>query len=196
MAEPTPSHRRLLSRDVSLLLVIDVQERYIPHLFEGARVVEATRRLIEGAKLVGVPILHTEQYPQGLGPTTQPLRDALPPGQAAFSKLAMSCMAEPGFADALRAKGREQVVVAGIEAHACVNQTAHELLAAGYETHVVIDAISARFERDYRIAIERLVHVGAVPTTVEAVLLEWVRTARVPEFQQVRALIREPLPGA
>lgn len=196
MAEPTRSHRGLLARDASLLLVIDVQERYIPHLFEGARVVEATRRLVEGAKLVGVPIVHTEQYPEGLGPTTKPLRDALPQGQAAFPKLAMSCMAEPGFADALRATGRAQVVVAGIEAQACVNQTVHELLAAGYETHVAVDAISARFERDYRIAIERLVQAGAVPTTVEAVLLEWVRTARAAEFQQVRALIRDPLPDA
>jgi nicotinamidase-related amidase len=187
---------RLLDRAASLLLVIDVQERYLPHLFEGARVVEATRRLIEAAKLVAVPVLHTEQYPQGIGATTQVLRDALPAGQEPFSKLTMSCMAEPGFADALRATGRTQVVVAGIEAQACVNQTVHELLEAGYETHLVVDAVSARFERDYRVAVERLTRAGAVPTTVEAVLLEWVRSARAPEFQQVRALIRDPLPGA
>ncbi|MEW6270331.1 MAG: isochorismatase family protein [Thermodesulfobacteriota bacterium] len=195
MADPARSRARLLDRNDSLLLVIDVQERYIPHLFEGVRVVEATRRLIEAAKLVSVPILHTEQYPQGIGHTTPAVRDALPAGQPAFEKLTMSCMAEPGFADALRARRRAQVVVAGIEAQACVNQTVHELLAAGYETHLVVDAVSARFERDYRIAVERLTHAGAVPTTVEAVLLEWVRTARAPEFQQVRALIRDPLPA-
>lgn len=185
----------LLDRNDSVLLVIDVQERYLPHLFEGARVVEASRRLIEAAKLVAVPILHTEQYPQGIGHTAAVLRDALPAGQTPIEKLTMSCMAEPGFADALAAVGRRQVVVAGIEAQACVNQTVHELLAAGYEVHLVVDAVSARFRRDYEIAVERLVRAGAVPTTVEAVLLEWVRSARAPEFQEVRALIRDPLPG-
>ncbi|HEY8515751.1 MAG TPA: isochorismatase family protein [Candidatus Binatia bacterium] len=194
MAE-TRRPARLLERNESLLLVIDVQERYLPHLFEGARVVEATRRLVEGAKLVSVPILYTEQYPQGIGRTAQALRDALPAGQPPFEKLAMSCMAEPGFADALRAQGRSQIVVAGIEAQACVNQTVHELLAAGYEAHLVVDAVSARFERDYRVAVERLTQAGAVPTTVEAVLLEWVRSARAPEFQQIRSLIRDPLPA-
>jgi nicotinamidase-related amidase len=196
MVEQERAVARLLDRKDSLLLVIDVQERYIPHLFEGARVVEATRRLIEAAKLVSVPIVHTEQYPQGIGHTTESVRDALPAGQRPFEKLTMSCMAEPGFADVLRARDRSQVVVAGIEAQACVNQTVHELLAAGYETHLVIDAVSARFRRDYEVAVERLTRAGAVPTTVEAVLLEWVRSARAPEFQQVRALIKDPLPGS
>jgi len=186
----------LLDRDGSVLVVIDVQERYIPHLFEGARVVEATRRLIEAAKLVGVPILVTEQYPEGLGPTTPVVRDALPRGVKAIAKRSMSCAGEPAFVEALRTTGRTQVVIAGIEAQACVNQTVHELIAADYETHLVVDAVSARFRRDYEIAVERQVRAGAVPTTVEAVLLEWVRTADAPEFQAVRALIRDPLPGS
>ena len=185
----------LLDRDESVLVIIDVQERYIPHLYEGARVVEAARRLIEGAKLVGVPVLVTEQYPEGLGPTTQALRDILPRDTKPIPKRTMSCVAEPAFVDALRACGRSQVVVAGIEAQACVNQTVHELLAAELETHVVVDALSSRFRRDYEVAVERQIRAGAVPTTVEAVLLEWVRTADAPEFQQIRQLIRDPLPG-
>lgn len=186
----------LLDRDESVLVVIDVQERYIPHLYEGARVVEATRRLIEGAKLVGVPILLTEQYPEGLGPTTETVRDALPSRLKPIAKRTMSCASEPAFVQALGATGRTQIVVAGIEAQACVNQTVHELIAADYETHLVIDAVSARFKRDYDVAVERLIRAGAVPTTVEAVLLEWVRTADAPEFQDIRQLIRDPLPGA
>jgi len=184
----------LLDRNESVLLVIDVQERYIAHLFEGARVVEATRRLIEAAKLVGVPILVTEQYPQGLGHTTPVVRDALPRGVAPIGKMTMSCAGEPSFVEALRASNRAQIVVAGIEAQACVNQTVHELIAADYETHLVVDAVSARFRRDYDVAVERMVRAGAVPTTVESVLLEWVRSAHAPEFQAVRALIRDPLP--
>lgn len=185
----------LLDRDESVLVIIDVQERYIPHLHEGARVVEAARRLIEGAKLVGVPILVTEQYPEGLGHTTPVLRDILPADTTPISKRTMSCVAEPAFVDALRETGRTQVVIAGIEAQACVNQTVHELIAAQLETHIVVDALSSRFRRDYEVAVERQIGAGAVPTTVEAVLLEWVRTADAPEFQKIRQLIRDPLPA-
>lgn len=184
----------LLDRGDSVLVVIDVQERYLPHLFEGARVVEASRRLIEAAKLVTVPILVTEQYPRGIGHTTAAVREALPAGVTPIEKLSMSCLGAPEFAARLAGLGRRQVVVAGIEAQACVNQTVHQLLENGYAVHLVVDAISARFARDYRIAIERLVRAGAIPTTVEAVLLEWVRTAESPEFQPIRALIRDPLP--
>lgn len=185
----------LLDRNESVLVIIDVQERYIPHLHEGARVVEAARRLIEGAKLVGVPILVTEQYPEGLGHTTPVLRDILPADTTPISKRTMSCVGEPDFVEALRETGRTQVVIAGIEAQACVNQTVHELIAAQLETHIVVDALSSRFRRDYEVAVERQIGAGAVPTTVEAVLLEWVRTADAPEFQQIRQLIRDPLPA-
>lgn len=185
----------LLDRNESVLVIIDVQERYIPHLHEGARVVEAARRLIEGAKLVGVPILVTEQYPEGLGHTTPVLRDILPADTTPISKRTMSCVGEPDFVEALRETGRTQVVIAGIEAQACVNQTVHELIAAQLETHIVVDAMSSRFRRDYEVAVERQIGAGAVPTTVEAVLLEWVRTADAPEFQKIRQLIRDPLPA-
>lgn len=185
----------MLDRAQSLLVVIDVQERYLPHLHESERVVEATRRLIEGAKLVGVPILHTEQYPQGIGPTAAVLRQALPANAEAVQKLSMSCLGNRDFAALLRASGRRQVLVAGIEAHACVNQTVHDLLAADYQTYVAVDALSSRFRRDYEVAVARLARAGAIVCTVESVLLEWVRTAESPEFQAVRALIREPLPG-
>ncbi|MBM4244487.1 MAG: isochorismatase family protein [Deltaproteobacteria bacterium] len=185
----------LLDWNESVLVVIDVQERYIPHLYEGARVVEATRRLIEGAKLVGVPVLVTEQYPEGLGHTTPALRGILPAATKPIAKRTMSCVGEPDFVEALRATERAQVVIAGIEAQACVNQTVHDLLSADCETHIVIDAMSSRFRRDYDVAVERQIRAGAIPTTVEAVLLEWVRTADAPEFQKIRALIRDPLPA-
>lgn len=186
----------LLDRGSSALLVIDVQERYLPHLYEGERVVEAARRLIEGAKLVGVPVLLSEQYPRGLGPTSAVLREALAPGVQPIEKLSLSCLGAPGFVAALRATGRRQILVAGIEAHACVSHTAHDLLAAGFEVHLAVDALSSRFRRDYEIGVDRLLRAGGVPTTAEAALFEWVRTAEAPEFQAIRFLIRDPLPGA
>jgi nicotinamidase-related amidase len=185
----------LLDRSSSVLVVIDVQERYVPHLHEGPRVVEAVRRLIEGAKLVGVPILATEQYPQGLGHTAPAVRQALPADVTPTQKLTMSCLGEPKFVDQLLATGRRQVVVCGIEGHACVNQTANQLLERDFAVHLVIDAISSRYVSDYQIAVDRLLRAGATPTTVESVLLEWVRSAEAPEFQPIRALIRDPLPG-
>jgi nicotinamidase-related amidase len=185
----------MLDRGDSVLVVIDVQERYLPHLYEGARVVEATRRMIAGAKLVGVPILVTEQYPKGVGHTAPAVREVLPEGFRPIEKLSMSCLGAPEFAERLARTGRRQVAVVGIEAQACVNQTVHQLLQQGFTVHLVVDAISSRFRRDYELAVDRLVRAGAIATTVEAALLEWVRTAEAPEFQSIRALIRDPLPA-
>jgi nicotinamidase-related amidase len=109
---------------------------------------------------------------------------------AVIEKLSMSCCGAPAFIAALRALQRSQVVVCGIEAHACVNQTVHDLLEAGYAVHLPYDAISARFEHDYRAAWEKMLGSGAVPSTVEMVCLEWVRTAAAPEFKAVQKLLK------
>ncbi len=193
----TPGSRELtlLDRTRSVLVVIDVQERYLPHLHQGARLVEAVRRLARGAGLAEVPVAITEQYPQGLGPTSAAVREALPPASAFFSKLSMSCLGAQEFRDWLDASGRDQVVLCGIEAHACVAQTAIELLASGHRVHLVRDAVTSRFPFDGEVAAARLVLAGVVPMTVEGVLLEWARTAESPLFQPIRALIREPLPS-
>jgi nicotinamidase-related amidase len=185
----------MLDRGDSVLVVIDVQERYLPHLHEGARVVEGARRMIAGAKLVGVPILVTEQYPKGVGHTAPAVREVLPEDFRPIEKLSMSCLGAPEFAERLARTGRRQVAVVGIEAQACVSQTVHQLLQQGYTVHLVVDAVSSRFPRDYEIAVDRLIRAGAIATTVEAALLEWVRTAEAPEFQSIRALIRDPLPA-
>lgn len=196
MSQSPSREPRMLLRASSVLLLIDVQEKYEPHLFEAARVIEGSRRLLEGARLCDVPVLVTEQYPRGLGHTVEVLRRALPAGTQAIEKLTMSCLGEPTFAEALAATARRQVVVCGIEAHACVNQTVHDLIAGGYEVHLAEDAISARFPRDLEVALRRLEQIGARPSTVETVLLEWVRSAAAPEFSAIRRLIRDPLPGS
>ena len=194
MAESKAKGSGLLERDRSVLVVIDVQERYMPHLREPRRLLEAVRRLILGAQEVGVPLLLTEQYPQGLGPTNSDLLEVLDPPVTPIEKRTMSCLSEPAFVKELESLNRDQIVIAGIEGHACVHQTVHEALSGGYETHVVVDAIDSRFPRDCEVALERAARAGATQTTVESVLLEWVRTADAPEFQAVRSLIRDPLP--
>ena len=184
------SHPRTLDRARTVLVVIDVQEAYRGRTVEHERMVRAVRRLIEAAKVVGVPLLATEQYSKGLGHLVPEVADGLPAGSPVIEKLSMSCCGAPAFVEALRALQRTQVVVCGIEAHACVNQTVHDLLEAGYGVHVPYDAISARSEHDYRVAWDKMVGSGAVPSTVEMACLEWVRTAALPEFKQIHRLIK------
>lgn len=184
------SHPRLLDRAHSALLVIDVQEGYRGHTVEHERMVRRVRTLVEAAKVMDVPVLATEQYPKGLGRTQPEVAEGFPPGTPVIEKMSMSCCGQPRFVAALDALARAQIVVCGIEAQACVNQTVHELLARGYQVHVPYDAISARFETDYRIGWEKIVGSGAVPATVEMVCLEWVRTAEAPQFKAIHKLIK------
>ena len=184
------SHPRTLDRAQSVVVVIDVQEAYRGRTVEHERTVRGVRRLIEAAKVVGVPLLATEQYPKGLGHLVPEVAEGLPAGSTVIEKLSMSCCGAPAFVDALRALQRTQVVVCGIEAHACVNQTVHDLLEAGYRVHLPYDAISARFEHDYRTAWDKMLGSGAVPSTVEMVCLEWVRTAAAPEFKAIQKLLK------
>lgn len=181
---------RMLERNDSVLVVIDVQEGYRNQTLEHERMVRGVRRLVEAAKIMAVPILATEQYPKGLGHMQPEVADGFPPEQAVFEKMSMSCCRQPAFAERLTTLGHSQVVVCGIEAHACVNQTVHDLLARGFQVHVPYDAISARFETDYRIGWEKVIGSGAVPSTVEMVCLEWVRTAEAPEFKAIHRLIK------
>ena len=184
------AHLRLLDRAQSLLVVIDVQEAYRNLTVEYDRMVRGVRRLVEAAKVVEVPILATEQYPKGLGHLIPEVAEVLPAGLEIIEKVTLSCCGERRFVERIEALGRRQVLVCGIETHACVNQTVHDLLDRGYRVHVPFNAISSRFEHDYRIGWEKLVGSGAVPTTVEMACLEWVRTAQAPEFKAIHKLIK------
>jgi nicotinamidase-related amidase len=184
------SHPRMLDRARSALVVIDVQEGYRGHTVEHARMVRGVRTLIDAAVLMQVPIIATEQYPKGLGHLQPEVADGLPPATPIIEKMSMSCCGQPRFVAALAALGRTQIVVCGIEAHACVNQTVHELLARGYQVHVPYTALSARSADDYRVGWEKMIGSGAVPASVEMICLEWVRSAEAPEFKAVHKLIK------
>ncbi len=183
-------HPRVLERDESVLLIIDIQEAYRGRTVEHDRMVAAARRLLEAARVLSIPVLVTEQYPAGLGHTQPEIAEALPPEVRPVEKMSMSCCGQPAFVERLRSLSRSQVVVCGIEAHACVNQTVHDLLDRGFTVHVPHDAISARFEHDLRVGWEKMIGSGAVPSTVEMACLEWVRTADAPEFKAIHRLIK------
>jgi len=180
----------MLDRTRSALLVIDVQEGYRGHTVDHERMVRAVRMLVDAATLLEVPVLATEQYPKGIGHLQPEVAEGLPSATEIIEKMSMSCCGQPRFVAALEGLARSQIVVCGIEAHACVNQTVHDLLARGYQVHVPLDAVSARRELDLRAGWEKIVGSGAVPATVEMVCLEWVRTAESPQFKAIHKLIK------
>lgn len=169
----------------STLCVIDVQEKLLPVVSGADRVVERCVRLAAAAELLGVPAILTEQYPHGLGPTTPALAGRLPP---AVSKMAFSCCGSEAFVAALPATAAT-VVLAGLETHVCVTQTALDLLARGFGVFVAVDAVASRHALDHEVGLRRLEAAGAVLTTSEAVLFEWCRSAAHPQFQAVRRLV-------
>ncbi len=174
----------LIDGQNACFLLIDVQERLCPVMADPRRVIVNGQRLLRGAALLDVPVLATEQNPGGIGPTMADLRPLLP-ADATLEKMSFSAAGEPAILDRLRAFGRRQVVISGIEAHVCVTQTALGLLAAGFEVFVVADACSSRHAADETAAMARLTANGVGVVTTEAVLFEWMGRADHPRFRDV-----------
>jgi len=176
----------------SVLVIIDVQERLAGAMDPAVRdcVIRNTGILLDAAGRLGVPVLVTEQYPKGLGPTVAKVSGMLPEGTAAFEKTCFSCAAAAPFSAALEEGGRSQVILAGMEAHVCVLQTALELRAAGREVFVVEDACCSRHARNHANAIERMRAAGVIVTNTESVVFEWLRDARNEHFKAISAQLR------
>jgi nicotinamidase-related amidase len=174
-----------LHASTSALCVIDVQERLVPAMAEGERVVARCRRLSEAARLVNVPTILTEQYPKGLGSTIATLAEILPPP---LTKMSFSCCGGADFSAAIPA-GVSAMVLCGLETHVCVAQTALDLLAAGTAVFIAVDAVTSRHPIDHETALRRLEAAGAIVTTSEAILFEWCGTAEHPQFQAIRRLV-------
>jgi nicotinamidase-related amidase len=189
--QPLPRSPELMSCGDTALLVVDVQQRLAPAINGASQVVWNVRRLIDGAKILGLPVIGTEQYPKGLGPTVAELAERLGP---APSKLTFSCGGCPGLFDELRGRGVHKILVCGMESHVCVQQTVLDLLADGWRVYVAVDAVGSRFEVDYRTALARMDSAGATLTSTEAALFEWCEVAGTPEFKQISALAREQTP--
>ena len=176
-----------LTATTSVLIVVDVQDKLLTKIPTAAELVRNTAFLLDVAALVGVPARGTEQYPKGLGPTNADLACRLPPALPA--KTAFSCCGAAGFLTELRGLARPNVVVAGMEAHVCVSQTALDLLEAGFTVFLPVDALASRYAIDHGTALRRLERAGAIPTTVEAVAFEWIGDASHPQFKAVSRLV-------
>jgi nicotinamidase-related amidase len=178
------------------ILLVDVQERLCTAMPPAtlAQLVKYAQALLGAARELGIPVIATEQYPKGLGPTLPGLRELLP--AAPLAKMTFSCGADPGFAAALEAirlrlREREaQIVIAGMETHVCVFQTARDLVAAGLEVQVCADAVASRTEEHRRIGLELCRDAGALVTTAETALFDLLGVCGTPAFKKVSQLVK------
>jgi len=176
----------------SCLLVIDIQTRLTAAM--PVKVLDRLKRnatlLITAARTLSIPVLATQQYPQGLGPLEPQISEVLPPDCRHYEKTCFSCAGAAGFMRELGTLGRKQVILAGIEAHVCILQTAIDLKNAGYDAFVVIDAVSSRQRDNYENAIVRLQQAGIICCNTESIIFEWLRDARHEHFKIIAAMIK------
>ena len=181
-------HPKILDRNKSALLIIDIQEKIYKVVRKHEKLIENVLKLIKGFKILDLPIYYTEQYPKGLGPTISKIKEELV-GDA-IQKLTFSCSGAENLFEELRNNNIEQVIVCGIESHVCVQQTVLDLLANGFQVNVPANAVSSRFKIDYKTAIKRINKNGAEITTAESVLFELLQICATPEFKQISALVK------
>ncbi len=179
----------MLQREDAALVVVDVQGKLAQLMHNKSELFDNLRRMIQGAKILGVPILVTEQYPQGIGPTIAEIADLLTDVES-ISKTSFSCCGEETFNAALQGFKRRQILLTGIETHICVHQTALQLIDAGYEVQVVADAVSSRTLDNKTIGINKMQGAGAVITSTETALYELLKAAEGPMFKAVLRLVK------
>ncbi|MFA4928335.1 MAG: isochorismatase family protein [Patulibacter sp.] len=175
-----------LRPDRAVLVVIDVQTAFRPVIEDFARIAARSARMVQGARALGIPILVTEQYPDGLGTTVPEIADVLPDDAPRLPKTVFSATRAPGF----HLSGRDQVLLVGIEAHVCVQATALDLRRQGLLVHVATDAVGSRTAEDRAAGLGRVSAAGAVLGTTESMLLELLGDARSPQFKTIQELIR------
>jgi nicotinamidase-related amidase len=175
----------VLDRGRAALVVVDVQEAFRPAVRDFDAVAGGAATLVRGARILGLPVVVSEQYPRGLGATVPEVAEHLD-GVEPIDKVCFSAAAADGFDLA----GRDQVLLCGIESHVCVSQTAHDLLERGVEVHVARDAVSSRTEENRELGLHKMESAGAVVTSVETALFELLGAAGTDEFKQVQGLIK------
>ncbi len=191
-----PVEEALVERNSFALVIIDIQERLAAAMSDRTRVAVAAGKLAQTAAVVDAPVIVTRQYPQGLGPNIPELEEVLTSlaergaNVQSVDKTAFCCAAEPAFEDVLRATGRRQVVIAGMETHICVVQTAIVLAAQGYTVHVAADACCSRDSSFHDLALDRMRAVGVIVTTSESVMYEAIGRAGTDDFKRLLGIVK------
>ncbi len=181
-------HDTLLRRDDTLLLVIDYQTKLVNAMKNKDLVTGEINRLMEGMRLLNIPIFMTEQYPKGLGPTVDDITSDFD-SKSILEKMTFSCCADETIFKKMKSFQRKQIIATGIETHVCVLQTALDLLANGYQVHVPITATCSRSDENRENAFNRMQQAGAILTNVESILFELLIQAGTDDFKAVRKLM-------
>ena len=179
----------MLTPENTILVIIDVQEKLARAMLDKEVLVQNAAKMVSGAKILGVPIIRTEQNPNGLGRTVPELEELLPDVEP-ISKLSFSCCGEPRFMNELQGSARRQILVGGIESHVCVYQTVLDLAALNYEVQVLADVVSSRTAENRNIGLDRCREAGASLTSVETVLFEMLRAAEGEKFKQMLRVVK------
>lgn len=180
----------MLEIENSALVIIDIQDRLVMASKYGNEVAANMTKLAKAAKILGLPTIVTEQYPQGLGATVYELRENLPENTLITEKTSFSAVLEPEFANKIKELGKKQIILGGIETHICVLQTAADLIKEGFEVYVVKDACASRNKKEYKTGLELLKQYGAKITCTEIALFELLRTSKHPNFKEIQLLIK------
>jgi nicotinamidase-related amidase len=183
-------HENTLDAAQTALVIIDLQEAFRPSISDFAEVAARTALMAHAVQLLGVPVIVTEQYPKGLGHTAGEIRAVLPEALEPIEKTAFSSCGAQQFAAELERIGARQVIVCGIEAHVCVNQTTHDLLARGFQVHLLSECITARSAHNRQTGLAKMQQSGALPSSIEMALFELMRDARHEQFKAVQNLIK------
>lgn len=170
-------------------MIIDVQGKLALLMYKKEELFQSLQKLIEGIRILGIPVIWLEQNPEGLGPTVPEVSSLLGDIKP-MSKFSFSCCGDDGFMAALQSVNRRQVLLAGIEAHVCVYQTAADLVTLGYEVETITDAVSSRTKENKKIGLERMREAGAGLTGVETVLFELLRTSKDGHFKQIARILK------
>lgn len=179
-----------LRADLAALVVIDLQEGFRPIIPDFDETAERVSRLMEAARLLGIPTIVTEQYPKGLKHTVDSLQEQVAHAVAVVPKTSFSCCGAGEFQERFAALQKKQAVLCGVETHICVMQTALDLLEQGFEVFVVADGCASRFPVNKQVGLERLARSGATIVTFEMTLFEWMRGSTCPQFKAVQNLVR------
>jgi nicotinamidase-related amidase len=179
----------LLNPENTVLVAIDFQEKLFPAMHDKEKLLRQVVKLIRGAKVLEIPVILTEQYPRGLGPTLPEIAGLLPDVKP-IEKTCFNCCDAESFTESLEATRRKQVLICGIEAHICVYQTAVALKQAGYEVQVVADGVASRNPEDKMVSLFKMGAVGILPTTMETALFELLKVASGDKFKQISNIVK------
>jgi nicotinamidase-related amidase len=182
-------HDLILNRENSMLVVIDFQQRLLGAFDEPEKLVQACVNMVRFAKILTLPILWTEQYPRGLGPTVDEIAAELD-GLQPVEKLTFSCFGEPRFVESLSQSAASQLIVCGIETHICVEQSVLDAIACAYDVHVIADACGSRKESDHNAGLRKMEFGGAVVTCAEMALYEMLGRSDSKEFREALKIVK------